>query len=445
MAVSLENYSPEIVESIVVLLDLNDIRNLRLCSRSLAAKCSQHHLKRFFRRKHIELTREELGLFANGIQAGGLRHLLQDLTITGIANEEYTAPNKAPGDPRLLSRAFQELASTNRDKSPSLLSLRVAVATKNEERIPPAKSIGMFVWKRVWQSTADTFITAFQALAASSLPIECLNIFNGSEQQRCSLASDQLNKINWSDAGLARSLASVQSLSISLSCRALEFYEDEDEQEYNWENDILEDNETEPPERDRDELRAEAEDDDNFTGLAKLLKLLGQLQTFELHYLHIHNVLPIDSQDERLFQHVAGLANLPTLKWCRLRGIIVREEHLLAFIKGTSVNELLLETVKLRSGTFRSIFEYCTSDEASITKLYFDALTEGNNGMVHFIGPGCSRIGFDPLTMGSEMLERQGNEVKQPIIYHFPNMGPWGAPMMAEWRRYQRLEYMSLP
>lgn len=448
MVSSLENCSPEIIECIVVLLSLRDIRRLRLSCKSLAWKCSQHHFKSFFLLKHVELTDNALQAFADGIKAGGLPCLLQDLVLIGIANEKHNGPDYAPKDPSLLCQAFKGLATNEKIGKLRSLSLRVEVDCENRGKQVPCTVIADFLWERVWKSAADTFQLTFRALAESGLPIESLDIFNGIRQQQCSLASDHFDKINWTEPGLATSLAHVRSLSISLSNRALKFYEDRDEdhakdEETSEDEDEDETDASDPPEREESVIRAEAEDEGNFKGLPKLFQLLTQLQSFELHYLHIHSFSELNLRHEKLLQCLAESETLPKLHSCSLCGISAREEDLLMFITRTSVRDLSLKTVRLRSGSFRSIFDFCISEKANMTRLYFDALYEAERGMAHFVGPGRSAIGYDPLTTGSEMLERQGDEIKRHITYHFPPPRPMGNPRLSRWRGQQRLLYTA--
>ena len=158
---------------------------------------------------------------------------------------------------------------------------------------------------RVWQSAADSFETAWHALAANKLPVEKLNIFNGSEMQRCSLACDELAKMDWvHHPGLATSFASVRSLSVSLSNRLVDdsdIYQAEDESdsgdEEGKDNEADEEEKGDGDEEDsrdtpndeptgpkrRARLRAEAEDKRNFVGLANFFQLCSQLDDFTLH------------------------------------------------------------------------------------------------------------------------------------------------------------------
>ena len=448
MARGLEGCPSEIIEQIVVRLDLKHICSLRLSCRSLAAKCVQTYFKKFFRSIHIDLTKDALQTFANGTQAGGLGCLFQELTITGIARQRKERISRMHNHAKqeeitLLTQAFNRLAFhrvatiKSNDLGPLSLSLRVAVVSDTGERILPIDAPGALAHKRIWPATADTFETVMRALAASRLPIAGLNVFNHPTLQQCSLACDELDKINWNDPGFPKAFAPLRSLSISLSNRLLEIYEHEDECEGASAADWLS-----LPKRNEHIVRAEAEADTNFVGLSRLFRLLSHLDNLELHYLRIEPFHITGGYDHTRLLHclAAETDRLPKIKSCRLRGLATREADLLAFLKWTGVRELHMEHVCLYWGTFRSIFDYCTSERANMTRLWFDDLSEGKR--VHFIGAdGWSRWDGWVPEYGAEMLEREGDEVKQPISYEFRIIPLMGFPAYTDWLNHLRLEY----
>ena len=445
----LEDCPDEIISEVVNSLGLNDICNLRLSCKALAKKSMNPHFKTFFHSKHVDIKEDELQRLAQASQAGGLQCLVRELYLIGIAKDEDVEENEY-GDPNeernveLLSKLFDSLAQ--HDNTALLaISLRVIIVGSNRQRKKPA-DVGMYGLKHIWQATADTFTTTLRALAASKLRIQSLNIFNGSDLQRCSLASNLLNKIDWNSVSLAGSVSSLRTLSISLSNRVVKFYErgdDEDDFEEDTVSSIeqgsLGQSEFE------EQLLAEANDEGNFIGLAKFLSVCEYLESFELHYLRVNNCVEIriDPHHERLLQRVVNLDKLPKMNRCSLRGIIVRESDLLAFIKRTEPRELSLETVFLQSGKFASIFNYCTRKTTCITRIYFDVLRE-NERMIHFVEPGTHGIGeYSPMTK-SRGVEREGTGVKQPLSYITPPEVPTGSPEMANWVRFQRSEYGTI-
>jgi hypothetical protein len=148
---------------------------------------------------------------------------------------------------------------------------------------------------------------------------------------------------------------------------------------------------------------------------------------------------------ETILQRIVKLDKLPILKRCKFSGISAEEANLLEFIQRTRVHELSLEKVILCTGTLRSIFDYCTSRAASMTKLHFDTLYETSyerlyrEKMIFFAGGGKSRIRF-PSASATERLDREGESVRTSITYYTSPRTPIDNPWIPEWRRFTRAE-----
>ncbi|KAH7169854.1 uncharacterized protein B0J16DRAFT_312542 [Fusarium flagelliforme] len=451
MPLDLESCPETVVECFVQLLDLDDICNLRLSCKSLALKSSQYRFRTFFRSKHINVTVDALRTFAQGTQAGGLRSLIQELYLEGIAKEyENRKPWRQKDwqkeeisrtqEVNLLSQAFNGLVKYSKNRSLRLLTLRVAIVRNSEETILPADAGPLVsLQKSMWLCTMYTFDTALYALAASNLRIDSLNIFNQPDMQRPSLACDQINAIDWNDSGFSKSFATLRSLSISLStriftlCRAI--HENKHGVGRSSKKDVA-------------EVQAEAEDENDFVGLSRLLRLCNQLGNLEIDYfrnLRGYSDLADYFYYERILQRVVELDRLPILKRCKLSGISAEETDLLEFIQRTRVRELSLEKVILCTGTYRSIFDYCTSRVASMTKIHFDTLYETiyerphREKMIFFAGGGKSRIGF-PSASATERLDREGDSVRTSITYYISPRTLIDNPWIPEWRRFRRAE-----
>ncbi|KFY79367.1 hypothetical protein V499_01631 [Pseudogymnoascus sp. VKM F-103] len=452
----IENCTIDVINEIINYLEPDAIRNLRLSCKTLAIKSSSlYHVKALFQSKHVDLTEQALRACAEGTQAGGLCCLVEELTLSSIAGGGDAPRRTRQGRVQLwrknkdslLSQSFIALKRNGPTRRLASLSLEVAVPPDLKARLQPADARAEYDWRPVSEAAVDTFHTTFRALATSQLRTESLNMFNGPGQQRCSLPCNALSKVDWDDEGLTESLSSMRSLSISLSNRVSKFDEDED-------GHVITDNRTTRRSRrnhHNEEDVSIAQDERNFTGLASLFQLLKNLKSFELHYFRLRGELqglplPMDWCHERLLQHLVTLNSLPNLTRSTLRGIYATETDLLAFIKQTRVSELSLENVTLSSGTFRSIFDYCTSTATSVTKLNFNVLYEMGaqpSPMVLFLGPGRSRLGYDAFGLGSESLERSGDDINQPISYHTPPPPPMGSPVMARYVAFRRREYGS--
>jgi len=487
MSLRLLDFPPELFESIIRLLGLCDLFSLRLCSRTLATKTTSDYFKSYFRTKHIDITASSLGAFINATQPGSLGCLIQHLVLVGVVNNtkqlvsileskysseeesdeeaerreekqakaqqdleileqrqtEYEQLHESGTDISLLSEAFRNIAAN--DKAGKLLSLSLEVIVYRqdaEQRVHPL--IGGS-WKFIWQSAADTFHTTIRALAASSLPIERLYIFNDQRLQRCSLACDELGSIDFTDKGLATSLAALKSLSVSLSDRVIFRSRLDAERSHDPAEELDDDLPNE--QRDIEDIRAEMTAEVNFIGIAKLLQVSSQLEEFEMHEYRFSRALNTnrERQLERLLQHAAEMNTLPRLKRIELRGLWVREQDLLTFVRRTGVRKLFMYRIYMSSGTFRSLFDYCTSDVARLEKLYFRGLFEAaDHSMLCFDSPADPT--YPPLILAgagliSDTLERTGAEVKQPIIYHFDSGPPVSSPTLAEWHVQRWREY----
>ncbi|KFY85318.1 hypothetical protein V500_08507 [Pseudogymnoascus sp. VKM F-4518 (FW-2643)] len=434
----IENCTVDVIYEIISHLEPDAIRNLRLSCKTLAIKSSSsYHVKALFQSKHVELTEQALRACADIARGGDApRRTRQGRVQLWRKNKDS-----------LLNQSFIALKRNGLTGRLASLSLEVAVLPDLKASLQQ-NARAVYDWRPLSEAAVDTFHTTFRALATSQLRIESLNMFNGPGQQRCSLPCNALSGVDWDGEGLTESLSSMRSLSISLSSRVSKFDEDEDRH-------VITDNGTTRRSRiyhhDNEDVSI-AQDERNFTGLASFFQLLKNLESFELHYFRRRGELqglpsPMDWRHDRLLQRLVTLNSLPNLTRSTLRGIYATESDLLAFIKRTRVSELSLENVILSSGTFRSIFDYCTSAATSITKLNFDVLYEMGSQprpMVMFLGPRRSRFGYDEVGLGSESLERGGDDINQPISYHTPILPPIRSPVMSSFVAFQRVEYGNI-
>ncbi|CBF79112.1 predicted protein [Aspergillus nidulans FGSC A4] len=465
----LEYLPNEIIETIVSLLELTDIRNLRLTSRGLALRSSGHHFKSHFRRKHVDITESTLRDFVQATKPGRLGRLVQylvlvgshlptekqgleaedeaktrqDLEVLAQRRTDYRVMRSSGTDVRLLSEAFGNLMAqdggNNTAGGPRLrtLSLKVVVYhTDAEQRLPP-KTGG---WVPIWQVATETFHTALRALAISAMPVAKLDIYT--QQSRSSLACSELSAVDHESSGLVASLASVKSLSVSFSDRIINGRRENlgitggSADEVDRDAPVIDDF------RDNEDVEAEACDESTFIGLVRLVQLCSGLKELELHHYKLGNhTVFVDLHREQFLQRIVAMTTLTTLKRCALRGLTVREVDLLAFIKETApaIVELTLQNVSLVSGTFRAIFDHCTSEASCLTRLFFDDLFEQK--LLYFVGePGQSKLRSFNYQC-SETLDRTGPEVRRPISYFIPLGRPKGSPALWQWRMRRRREF----
>jgi hypothetical protein len=431
MSPCLKDCPNEIIEAIVVLLDLDDIRSLRQSCRSLAVKSTQDRFKSYYHSKRVEITPHALRAFVDATQPGRLGCLVQELILVGLTNDSGGDNSKpqyvlTETELNLLTQAFNGIAANGRSGALLSLSLEVAVVQDGtEKRILPAAAATRG-WRLVWKSAAQTFHTTMRALAVSRLPLEKLDVFNNRQLQSCSIASDELYRLDFQDKGLAISLSSLKSLSISLSDRIIE---DPSLIYFSWP----------PKEEDIRQVKIKALAHHNFVGLPKFLQLARSLDSLEIHYFRLETAYYFLFEDpyaqhERLLKSIACWKP-PKLKQCRLRGIYIRDGDLLAFIQRTPLRQLCMENVTITSGKFRSIFDYCTQKNTPMDKLCFIDLFEEEN-LVYFSTP--DQIG---QAKDTNSLQRVGTEVKQPIIYHYHQGVVEDTPQTRDLRRQRRREY----
>jgi hypothetical protein len=142
MSPCLKDCPSEIIEAIVVLLDLVDIRSLRQSCRSLAVKSTQDRFKSYYHSKRVEITPHALRAFVDATQPGRLGCLVQELILVGLTNDAGgdNSPQQVQTETELdlLTQAFNGIAANGRSGAPLSLSLKVAVVPDGtEERILP--------------------------------------------------------------------------------------------------------------------------------------------------------------------------------------------------------------------------------------------------------------------------------------------------------------------
>jgi hypothetical protein len=232
---------------------------------------------------------------------------------------------------------------------------------------------------------------------------------------------------------------SLKSLSISLSDRIIEDLPT-----------ALTDYSQPPKEKDILEVKMKATAQSNFVRLVEFLHLARLLDSLEIHYYRLDNARRLlrDSyaHHKRLLKQVDRSEKLPKLKQCRLRGIYIGDRDLLAIIQQTATRRLFMENVTISSGTFTSIFDYCTSETAGIEELSFDDLFEKHH-MLYFRTPdqvGHAQVPLQQSTrraQGTASLHQVGAEVKQPIIYHYHQGVVANTLKTRNLRQQQRREY----
>ncbi|KAL2863193.1 F-box domain protein [Aspergillus lucknowensis] len=440
VAGGLEGCPPEIVESITILLDVTDAGNLRLASRCLCSKVRHGIFRSYFRSKCVKVVGPELERLVAITQHGWLGCEISDLTLVGIVNDAKTFEANPENLPErlvhLLGNAFKNIAANGTFRKLRSLSLEVIVCSPDsKDELAP---IDGGPQRPIWQTAAETARITFSALQGSNLEIESMNIFN--RQLRCSIAGNELSRIDYHAKGLSKTLCSLKSLSISVSERMFDA-----ELEAILTGDLDYDGATDDEGRALEEAARQACNDCNFTGLAGLIQACENITYLDILHRRVNLGYPLSRiPNERLFQRVAGLGTtlLPPLEECILRGVFLTEIDLSAFVKAAPfLRRLSIEAVTMVLGTFQSIFDYITSDISKLEYLYLEQLRTGSD-MVHFTDAGHPKLYTWENANGSSTLKREGEDVRRPIQCHqLTDWLPVGSPNFRAWLRDQRRKY----
>ncbi|PPJ57959.1 hypothetical protein CBER1_09419 [Cercospora berteroae] len=470
----IEELPNEVFEAISASLDLRDLNNVRLVSRSMASKVTQNHYASFLRCKRVLVARDALELTAEltaneGIgcfveelmlvgvvyNAAGLDHQLAKGTATMVgrgseANGLLELPKEAGTpielehaaresqilqakqadyhrmhgdgeDVALLTRIFRNLAANTKRRGLKCISTDVVEYRKDSKT--PQHASQRLAWRSVWHMAAETFHTLMLALAAASLPVDELNIFCNDYSGHCSLACNEVSGCDWQAKGTALALANVQSLSISISDRIL----DETEHDISATGD--------PVERltasasvtgllpNLDALRSQSTEDVNFNGLVALLQLCTSMKRLDLRRCRLRRQQHEldDDRDQRFFQDVARAVHLPALQALALHNFKVREKDLLSILESQNVNNLMLHNILLDPGDrWDPIFTYCTSTHHGINALHFEDLYQDNAQI--FFGERPEEIANSviPGLHKYQNIHRQQDRNMMPIIWSIP-------------------------
>ncbi|KAL5342673.1 hypothetical protein BJX70DRAFT_394508 [Aspergillus crustosus] len=280
---------------------------------------------------------------------------------------------------------FHNIASNGVTGKLNLLSLEVVVYREDTTR-KLATLVGGN-WRLIWQSATETLQTVSAALQESGLEVDHLDLFNAPGFQRCSIASNKLSQIDFHTKRLSKTLTSHKSLSISVSDRIIDFTPQHAQESGDPRDDIdFTDRDNDKP---TEVVTAEAQDEQNFTGIASLIAACPGLKRLHVHqYLvNFRRIPQVGYPNERLLQCVFALDTLPLLEELTLRGVYVHEPDLLAFINMMPLRKLSLEFMTMVSGKYRSILDYSNTKTSTLGSVYLDELREQNE-LVHFTGVG---------------------------------------------------------
>ncbi|GES66463.1 F-box domain protein [Aspergillus terreus] len=368
---------------------MRDICNLRLTSRDLALRVSAApSLASHLAQRQVDMTERSLrAAVETTAKPGRLGCFIDDLVLVGVVNNtkfltqqvkhaaestgprteaqhnleiltrrqtEYDTWHASRGDVLLLSQIFRNLMAHGRRRGLSSLSLAVVVYREDAQ---------------TRRSPADE--------GASGIAVQRLDVYNS--VQRCSLACNVPSAVNFEFNALATSLASLKTLGVSFSDRVINPRTEDfgltgdsaDEWDERWEDKL----------RETEDIEQEVYQDSTFTGLPALIKRCRELESLELHYYQLQDLIvsELNRYSERFFPSISEMDPLPPLKHLVPRRLRVRSADVLAFLQRlqSTLRELSLRNLILLDGAkYETIFGYCTSEEAALERLYMDHLLE---------------------------------------------------------------------
>ena len=290
----------------------------------------------------------------------------------------------------------------------------------------------------IWTEAAYTLKTAMSALARSQLEVQQLHIFT--DLERCSVACNEILPAIGADVRFDK----LSKMAISMSSRVID-ETDQDLERTGDRCDVI-DWSINPINRDIEVLRQEVSDENNFSGLPKLLGLCSSLEELHVHqYTLQYDVLSRSALNlEGYLERLVQIAPFPKLSKLRLQGIIAREQDLVAFVQQHgALKHVALESITLQwRGSFRALFDYCRNRFVS---LFLEDLFE-NYWLVYFINeedenafpPGLPTLSH---AEGTNVLKRTCDTRHRRIEYSLPTDRFVGSPLVSNWRERRRREY----
>ncbi|EXJ91004.1 hypothetical protein A1O1_04111 [Capronia coronata CBS 617.96] len=408
---SFDELPQEIIDAVAALLDLQSLRNLRLTSRSIAAKVTNARgFQAYFLSKEIRLFDiGQLREFGPQTEPQRCGRLVRHLTL--VSNGKVQIPAK-----RKLARVGVENLGC---ASPISITL-----TMQHEEPPSVKD-----WLRIWRAAAETFHNTALALSTAGVPVQAFDLFG--QTRWCSLACDQLTQ-TLAVVDLPASFKHLKKLSLCLSQHALKRHGK------------------------REESRVAGQM--NTRALCEFLALFPELEDLELRWYKLHARKCTDAlqEESRYFERIVELCRFPRLRQCALRGVFTTADTLLSFLRRLRINSLTMVDVTVRPGFFRPIFDHVVNHMDTLEYLHLDQLSEKK--LLHFEGPGEPHFRSIGRRVGPMDLTRVGSAIHDPISYHFAtgrqlgsyefmeflrqnynNYGPpdhWHSRSIRHWHRY---------
>ncbi|KAK4501476.1 hypothetical protein PRZ48_007285 [Zasmidium cellare] len=493
----LESLSNEIFEWVVSYLNLDDIRNLRLASRSTAYKGSQDTFKSFFKSKHVDLTRTDLSSFVRLTSQNGLGCLVEDLSLVGIVYNPFALQNlvkngyryatkdeiardrqlqgrpipcneaeisKAEEDLQMMTRsrkedeelqrqaldlallreAFTTLAA-NKAHGLKRLSLQVMVYREDMTTKLPASEVKC--WKWVFETASRMFNLVVSSLHDTGLHVQAFDVFHRKpDSLACSLPREALDPFDFTTPTFGLVFSRLRSLFISLTGPIV--VEDEYEAQSCGDPEQNLEFKLRGQKRDLAPLRDRIADTTSHKSFAKMLELCRELSALDLSGYHF----PTSSTElinasrtmrAQYIHYLSRMVPLPRLRRFRLAGLNFNVRELVTFLQnhGTTLREVELNNVSINQESFEPILSCLSGSQMDLEIIRLEDLWQSGE-LIQFGGQReqeFTKISGDYA--GRNVIRIWGEDTKKKISY-YPYVGrSIGSGRVWRWNQRRRLEF----
>ncbi|KAH7240282.1 uncharacterized protein BKA55DRAFT_577258 [Fusarium redolens] len=407
-------------------LDLTSFVNLRLTSRQLSTNTIR---SRFFRSAKTDLSLKSLRSLQDRVSHPQLGHLLRELTIVATLFDSQPAEatvqtrkkwsgfnrddlwrdtenyrqrvenlrernldctneevQEAKEDLDWVQTRIQQDTNTGVSQVIDLLSgifgtapnlriidLDACIIADRTTNCRPAKHYKWYrsahqdsSWPSIWTAASQTFRIVTSAISRSRIELEKFQIFP--HTPLCSVqlrhVEDHLRTLD-SD-GFATACKNIKSFGLSFSTRMLIEGAPPGQGECLFRHAFA----AKRSYRLNQHLESDAED---FTGAATILKYMPNITSLDLHLHHLdHLVLP---KYTKVFSHISQNIKLSHLRELSLRGLPLRPDDLIVFLKNhPTIAKLFLDGILLVGGSWSPVFS-CIEAMPALDSLRLSSLS----------------------------------------------------------------------
>ena len=140
----------------------------------------------------------------------------------------------------------------------------------------------------------------------------------------------------------------------------------------------------------------------DYKGLTNFLSLCPDLEELDTHVYQLSTGI---HGSERMFTEVSDNIKLPRLIRCTLRGMELREDDLMTFLRNCPKIQIFeMRKISLKRGNWRQIFDYCSSIENTIGKVTLRRLSD----------PRLLSFSLEKMV---DSFTAEGEELKRGIVY----------------------------